>query len=100
MLSLVAGVCMSVEETCRWNGDGNGTDTGECSTIDFTRYVFPLLFPECTEERTHVGNTERGVVIYSRIRMWYLWFTYTPVFTVNLILVRAKPKSESERMNE
>jgi len=91
---------MSVEETCRWNGDGDGTDTGECSTIYFTRYVFPLLFRECTEARTHVGNTERGVVIYSRIRMWYLCFTYTLVFTVNLILVRVKPKSESERMNE
>jgi len=27
-----------------------------------------------------------GAVIHGRIKMWYLGFVYTPVFTVNLVL--------------
>jgi len=33
-------------------------------------------------------NTEIGVVIHGRTRTWYLGFTYTPVFTVSLIVVK------------
>ena len=40
-------------------------------------------------------------VIYRRIRMWYLCFTYTPVSTDSLaFLVRMNVVSESESMNQ
>ena len=42
------------------------------------------------------GNIERGVVIYGKIGTCYLCFTYTPVFTVNLVLSEVR-ETESER---
>ena len=48
----------------RRNADGiDGMDTGECSTIDFSLYVIPLLLRKSTKEQGHVGSTEMGVVI-------------------------------------
>jgi len=35
-------------------------------------------------------NTEIGAVIHGRIKMCYLCFTYTPVFTVSLVLERVQ----------
>ena len=40
-------------------------------------------------------NAEINVVIHGRIRTCYLYFTYTPVFTVNLVLERADERSAS-----
>ena len=81
----------------------------ECSTIDFTRSVFPLVITEvhwetkaCRKHRDRCGEP-RG------IRTWYLRFTYTPVSTDSLILVgwtlwvRAsewtKPKAEKPTLH-
>jgi len=66
----------------------NGVDTGECSIIDFTRYVFSSLLRKCKDQQGHAGNIEIGVVIHRRVMVWYLCFTYTPLPTVSLILVR------------
>ena len=67
----------------RHAGGTGGMDTGECSTIYFTSYIFSLLLRRCTEEQWHTGNIEIGVVIHRRVRIWYLCFTYTPVPTVS-----------------
>ena len=44
-------------------------------------------------------STEIGVVIHRRIRMWYYVFhlTYTPPFTLSLILVERSSLEQSER---
>ena len=50
----------------RRNADGaDGTDTGECSTIDFTHHVFSLLLQKCTEEQghAHAGRIKMSVMI-------------------------------------
>jgi len=67
----------------------DGTDMGEYSTIDFTRYVFPCyLLWKCTEKQEHAGNIEIGVVIHRGIKMWYLcFFLYIHLSTDILILV-------------
>jgi len=84
MLGFLTGVGRRGQEIYR----RNGVDTGEFSIIYFTRYVFSWLLRKCTEEQGHAGNIEIGVVIHRRIRVWYLCFTYTPLPTVSLILVR------------
>jgi len=38
-------------------------DTGECSTIGFSHYVFSLFLRKCRKEQRYAGNTEMGVVI-------------------------------------
>jgi len=63
----------------------DGTDTGDFPTIDFAD-VFHLLPLECPEGQGLAGNIAIDVVIYGRIRMWYLCFNYTPVSTFSLIL--------------
>ena len=56
---------MAVEQTCLallreceglFRRRVDGTDKGECPTIDFTCYVFSMLSRECTEEWGHVGK--------------------------------------------
>jgi len=59
-------------------------DTGECSTIGFSHYVFSLFLRKCRKEQRYAGNTEMGAVIQGPgygIR----FFTYTPVSPARLI---------------
>jgi len=46
------------------HADGTeGMDTGECSTIGFSRHISALLLLKCTKEQGHMGSTEMGAVI-------------------------------------
>ena len=60
ILGFVTGMGRRVQR----HADGTDRiDTGECSTIDFTRYVFSLSLRKRTEEQGHPGSIEMGVVI-------------------------------------
>ena len=62
-------MCLALLRECEglFKKRAGGTDAGECSTVDFSRYVFSLLSRECTEEQGYWGgNTERGVAIHRR----------------------------------
>ena len=68
LLWVVGRMCLALLR--EWEGEfrrhadeTDGMDTGECSTVDFSRYVFSLLLQECMKEQRHAGNTEMGVVI-------------------------------------
>jgi len=55
----------------------------ELSALDFSRYVFSLLLRKCTVqyERTRSCGKHRDVRgDPTRIRIWYLFFTYAPVY--------------------
>ena len=74
-----------------WKGEfrrhADGTDgmhTRECSTIDFSRCLF-LVTPEACWETRACGKHRDGCGDPRRIRIWCLFFTYTPVSTVSLI---------------
>ena len=63
-------------------------DTGECSTIDFSRCLF-FVITEVYEGARACGKDRDGYGDPRRIRVWYLFFTYTPVSTVSFdFLVR------------
>jgi len=73
-----------------------GSDTGDRLTIDYTNMSF-LCYHESVQRNKGIWwNTERGVVIHGRIWTWCLCFTYTPVFTVSLVLERVRT-SESTK---
>ena len=65
----------------------DGTDIGECSTLDFTRYVFSLVITEGHGESRACGKHKDRCGDPRGIRTWYLCFTYTLVSTERLILV-------------
>ena len=72
-----------VQEVFRRSGSGGMFDNR------FYLYCFfSLLSRECLEEQGHARKTARSVVIHAGIRMWCLCFTYAPVSTASLILVR------------
>jgi len=79
-------VCLALLR--EWEGefsrhaDGiGGTDMGEYSTIDFTRYVFFLsyLLWKCTEKYEHAGNIGAGVVIDRGIRI-FVFYLYSCLY--------------------
>ena len=72
-MAVYAGwMCSALLRECEelFRRHAEGTDAGECSTIDFIRYAFSLLSQEYTEEQEYAGNTKRGVAIYRRINVW------------------------------
>jgi len=92
-------MCLALLRGCGrlfWRHE-DGTDAGGCS-IDFYLTCVFFVITGVEGEQGHAGNTEIGVVIHRRIRMWYLSFTYTPASTVSLIF--SDGEVESEQMIE
>jgi len=59
-----------------------------------------LFITEAYGETRACGKHRDGCNDPRRIRVWYLFFTYTPVSTFSLIFWLDEEVSESERMNE
>jgi len=87
----VRRMCFPLLRECEWllRGHADGTETewrrngyGRMFNNRFYLICFFLCFyGKYTEEQTHVGNAERGVVILRRIRMWYfVFYLYTCLY--------------------
>ena len=84
LLWVVGRMCLALlrewEGEFRRHADGtDGIDTRECSTIDFSRCLF-FVITGVYEGTKACGKHRDGCGDPSRIGIWYLLFTYTPVY--------------------
>lgn len=64
--------------------------------IDYTDIPFLFYRGSVRRNKDMWRNTEMGVVIYGRIRTFYLCSTYTPIFTNSLVLVNVREQTKCE----